>query len=184
MDYRIIIICIITFLQTIYHIAKRQTQQLLSHLCALNIFMHFTISTTVNGHYKKVMNAFDLQLFKALQPKGISMQIETFTGSKKGDKVHIKFLQPFATEWISDIIDDGENDTESFFIDKGIKVPFGISLWQHRHIVKNVSSTSCTIIDDITFEGINKIWSVLLWPVLYISFLQRKAVYKKYFLNY
>jgi ligand-binding SRPBCC domain-containing protein len=146
--------------------------------------MHFIISTTVNGHYKKVMAAFDLQLFKALQPKGITMQIEKFTGSKKGDAVHIKFIKPFAAEWISEITNDGENETESFFIDKGTKIPFGIAQWQHKHIVKNKSATSCEIIDDITFEGVNKIWSILLWPALYISFLQRKAVYKKYFLNY
>jgi ligand-binding SRPBCC domain-containing protein len=146
--------------------------------------MHFIISTTVNGHYKKVMNSFDLALFKALQPKGILMHIETFTGSKKGDRVHIKFLKPFATEWISEITDDGENETESFFVDRGTTIPFGIAQWQHRHIVKYVSNTSCTIVDDITFEGVNKLWSILLWPALYISFLQRKAVYKKYFQQY
>jgi ligand-binding SRPBCC domain-containing protein len=146
--------------------------------------MHFIITTTVNGHYKKVMNAFDLQLFKALQPKGISMQVAKFTGSKKGDAVHIKFLKPFRAEWISEIIDDGENENESFFIDKGTTIPFGIAVWQHKHIVKNSTASTCKIIDDITFEGVNKLWSVLLWPALYISFLQRKAVYKKYFQNY
>jgi ligand-binding SRPBCC domain-containing protein len=143
--------------------------------------MKIIIKTIVAGNYKNVMQQFDIKLFEALAPKSATMHIKEFTGSKKGDKVHIQFVKPFKADWISDIIEDGYNDTEAYFIDQGRVVPFGISKWQHKHIVKNITNTTCEIIDDITYEGVNLIWTILLYPVLFLGFYPRKKIYKKYF---
>ena len=127
------------------------------------------------------MSRFDKQLFAALAPKTATMLIKQFTGSKKGDVVHIQFVQPFKADWISDIIDDGCDDHHCYFVDEGRIIPFGIATWQHRHIVKYVAENSCEIIDDISFTGVNFLWTILLYPVLYIGFYPRKNIYKKYF---
>jgi ligand-binding SRPBCC domain-containing protein len=139
------------------------------------------IKTIVDGHYKTVINQFDKQLFEALAPKTATMLIKEFTGSKKGDKVHIQFVSPFKADWISDIVEDGVNEQEAYFVDEGRVIPFGIATWQHKHIVRNVSATTCEIIDDITYTGVNKLWTLLLYPGLYFGFYPRKKVYKNYF---
>jgi ligand-binding SRPBCC domain-containing protein len=143
--------------------------------------VNITISTIVQGNYKTVISKFDKQLFEALAPKNATMHIKQFTGSSKGDVVHIQFVKPFKADWISDIIEDGINDKEAYFIDKGRVIPFGIATWQHKHIVRHVTSTTCEIVDDITYTGVNFLWTLLLYPGLYFGFYPRKNIYKKYF---
>ena len=135
----------------------------------------------MQGNYIDVLAKFDKKLFEALAPKGATMEIVAFTGSKKGDMVHIRFVKPFKANWISDITDNGINNNEAYFIDQGRVVPFGIIYWQHKHIIKNLSPTTCQIIDDISFKGVNFIWTLLLYPALFIGFYPRKKIYKKYF---
>ena len=143
--------------------------------------MNIQLKTEVKGHYKKVMAGFDRRLFEALAPKFPKMEIVEFTGSKKGDKVHIRFLGPVSTEWISKITADEENEKEAYFIDEGVKFPPGIAYWKHKHIVQKLSEDTCVIVDDITFRGPNKLMSILLYPVIYFGFYPRKNIYKRYF---
>jgi ligand-binding SRPBCC domain-containing protein len=105
----------------------------------------------------------------------------TFTGSKKGDKVHLRFLSPIKAEWISEITEDGENEKEAYFIDEGVKLPFPLSSWKHKHVVRKITENSSYIIDDMTFEGINSFFTLFLYPALYIAFYPRKSIYKSYF---
>jgi len=143
--------------------------------------MNIQLKTKVEGNYKKIMKRFDRQLFEALKPKNANMEIVEFTGSKKGDLVHLKFLSPIKTEWISEIIEDGEDEKESYFIDKGVKLPFPLSYWQHKHIVQKITEDSSYIIDDMTFKGSNFLFTLVLYPALYIAFYPRKKIYKSYF---
>jgi len=143
--------------------------------------MNIQLKTKVEGNYKKIMKRFDRQLFEALKPKNANMEIVEFTGSKKGDLVHLKFLSPIKTEWISEIIEDGEDEEVSYFIDKGVKLPFPLSYWQHKHIVQKITEDSSYIIDDMTFKGSNFLFTLVLYPALYIAFYPRKKIYKSYF---
>lgn len=143
--------------------------------------MNIRLKTKVDGNYKLVMEQFDRKLFEALKPKHGKMEIVKFTGSKKGDIVHLKFLSPIKTEWISEIVEDGENEKEAFFIDEGIQLPFPISFWKHQHIVQKLTDDSSYIIDDMTFKGVNSLFTLLLYPILYIAFYPRKKVYQSYF---
>jgi ligand-binding SRPBCC domain-containing protein len=143
--------------------------------------MRFQIKTEVNGHYMKVMSQFDRQLFEALKPSVGKMEILEFTGSKKGDRVHLQFLQPIKAEWLSIITDDGANETEAYFIDEGELLPPGLSYWKHKHIVRKLTENTSLIIDDITFKGSVPLLTPLLFPALYFSFLPRKKVYQSYF---
>ena len=143
--------------------------------------MNIQLKTKVDGNYQDIMRLFDRNLFEALKPKNAKMEIVEFTGSKKGDKVHLRFLSPIKAEWISEITEDGENDNEAYFIDEGVKLPFPFSSWRHKHIVQKITENSSYIIDDMTFEGINSLFTLFLYPALYVAFYPRKGIYKSYF---
>jgi ligand-binding SRPBCC domain-containing protein len=127
------------------------------------------------------MERFDRRLFEFLLPRAGKVEIVEFTGSKTGDRVHLRFLSPFRIEWISDIVDHGINDDEAFFIDKGIQLPPGISYWRHKHIVRRISENSSLIIDNISYKSNNILLTILIYPILFLSFLPRKKAYQKYF---
>lgn len=143
--------------------------------------MNIQLKTKVNGNYKDIMRQFNRKLFEALKPSLANMEIVEFTGSKKGDKVHLRFHSPIKAEWISLITDHGEDDTMAFFIDEGVKLPFPLTYWQHKHIVQKITDTTSYIIDDITFKGPNTFVSWLMYPAIYMGFYPRKSVYQKYF---
>ena len=143
--------------------------------------MNILLKTKVKGNYKTIMKRFDLQLFEALKPKGAKMEIVKFTGSKKGDIVHLRFVSPIKAEWISEIIEDGEDEQQAYFIDEGTTLPFPLRYWQHKHIVQKIDEDSSYIIDDITYEGPNGLLSFLMYPGVYLGFWPRGKVYRKYF---
>lgn len=145
--------------------------------------MNVTLRAPVRGNYKEVMAAFDRDLFEALKPSQGEMEIVKFTGSKKGDQVHMKFISPIKAEWISDITEDGENDERAWFVDVGITLPWPLATWTHRHIVEKVDEHNSIIIDDMTFTGRNLLLTLFLYPAIYIGFSPRKKVYQTYFEN-
>lgn len=143
--------------------------------------MNIRFETKVKGHYKKVMQQFDRQLFEALKPKQGKMEIVEFTGSKKGDRVHIRFVQPIRAEWISIITEDGENEKEAYFIDEGTTLPYPLAYWQHKHIVRKIDEDHSLIIDDITFKAKNRLLTNLMYPAIYLGFAPREKIYQEYF---
>lgn len=143
--------------------------------------MRIQIATEVDGHYQSVMDRFDRDLFEALTPPSGLMEIVEFTGSKAGDRVHIRFLQPVRMDWVSEITEDGSNEEEAYFVDEGVQLPFPLAYWQHKHLVRKLSEDTSLIIDDISFRGRNRIWTNLLYPAIYAGFYPRKKIYRKYF---
>jgi len=143
--------------------------------------MKLRLTAEVDGHYQEVMAKFDRKLFEALKPRYGQMEVEEFTGSKKGDVVRLRFITPIKAIWISDIVEHGSDDYQAYFIDEGRKLPFPLKYWRHKHIVKKVSESRSLIIDDMTFEGHNLLLTLFLYPALYVAFYPRKKVYRKYF---
>lgn len=143
--------------------------------------MKIRLTTEVNGNYKAVMAGFDRNLFEALEPKFGKMEVKEFTGSKKGDIVRLQFLSPIKADWVSDIVDHGSDSGHAYFIDEGRILPFPIAYWRHIHIVEKISESRSLIIDDITFKGKNFLFSLFLYPLLYLAFYPRGKVYREYF---
>lgn len=143
--------------------------------------MNLQIKTTVKGNYRAVMDRFDRDLFEALIPKQGKTEIVEFTGSKKGDRVHLRFLSPIKADWISLITDDGWDEHQAYFVDEGDTLPFPLRYWRHRHIVEKVTEDTSRIIDDITFEGPNFLITLLMYPAIFIGFAPRKRIYQSYF---
>jgi ligand-binding SRPBCC domain-containing protein len=143
--------------------------------------MNLKLSAEVKGNYKAVMAGFDRDLFEALKPPVGEMEIVEFTGSKKGDKVHLRFIKPFKAEWISDITDDGSTEKKAWFVDEGTTLPWPLKSWTHRHVVEKIDETNSRIVDDMTFTGRNFLVTLLLYPALFVAFYPRKKIYRKYF---
>lgn len=143
--------------------------------------MNLILKTPVKGNYKKVMAAFDRNLFEALKPPVGKMEIVEFSGSEKGDRVHIRFLKPMRAEWISDIIEDQVTEDRAWFVDVGMTLPWPLASWTHRHIVERIDDDHSLVIDDMTFTGRNLLLTLLLYPAIFIGFYPRKSIYKQYF---
>lgn len=143
--------------------------------------MNIILKSTVAGNYKEIMARFDRKLFEFLKPPDSQMELVEFTGSKKGDKVHLRILFPLKSEWISHITSDSINDKEAYFVDEGVVLPSILGYWKHIHMVKKIDENTSEIVDDMTFEAGWKWASPLLYPFIYLAFYPRIKAYKKYF---
>jgi len=143
--------------------------------------MKIILKTKVSGNYLEIMERFDLNLFEALKPIGAKMEVEQFTGSKKGDVVELKFLSPIKARWRSKITAHGSDEEKAYFIDEGEILPFPLKHWKHSHIVEKIDKENSLIIDDITFSSGLKLLDFIIYLPLFLSFYPRKKAYRKYF---
>lgn len=143
--------------------------------------MKINLSTHVNQDYLSVKNGFDETLFTKLSPPFPPVKLARFDGSEIGDLISLElnFLL-FKQTWTSEISDAKTTEMEYFFVDLGIKLPFFLKNWRHKHrIIKNGNST--IIRDEVEFSGPFGVASLLLYPAIYLQFLYRKPIYKKIF---
>jgi len=143
--------------------------------------MYLKISTVVEAPFEKVKNGFDRELFQQLNPPFPPVKLLRFDGSKKGDLVSLQlnFLF-FKQQWTSEITEDHEDKEQFYFIDQGTKLPFFLKKWRHKHFV-NRKAKGAEIVDDIYFRTPFLFLDFIMYPVLWLQFMYRKPVYKKYF---
>lgn len=143
--------------------------------------MKIIISTYVTQAYEKVTEGFGRELLTALNPPFPPVKLLRYDGNKRGDEVYLQlnFLL-FKQVWKSRITEDYKDEGKSYFIDEGIKLPFFLSHWRHKHlIIKKDGGTIIT--DDISFRTPFFVLDLLIFPIMYLQFLYRKPIYKKYF---
>lgn len=144
--------------------------------------MKITIATKVGQSLSDVKLGFDKDLFSALSPPFPPVKLLRFDGSKKGDIVSLEldfFL--FKQVWTSEITEDNHQEHEFYFVDKGVKLPFFLGAWEHKHRIIHLGNSQTEIRDEISFQGSWKVLTPLLYPVLYLQFLYRKPIYKRIF---
>ncbi|MCH7401669.1 hypothetical protein ACFOUP_14570 [Belliella kenyensis] len=142
---------------------------------------HITISTKVEQSYLEVKEGFNQNLFKKLSPPFPPVKLLRFDGSNEGDLVSLELNFIFFKQtWTSIITKDHTDANEFYFIDKGIKLPFFLKKWQHKHRVINDGKSSI-IIDEIAYQAPFSWMTLLLYPALYLQFIYRKPIYKKIF---
>lgn len=145
--------------------------------------MEIVIKTYVNQNFLSVWQGFNESLFLKLAPHFPPVKLLRFDGSEKGDEVHIRlnFLL-FKQTWISRITENVKTEDQIYFIDEGVKLPFFLQYWRHKHrIIKHIDKvrgTQSVIIDEIEFKSFLG-W--LVYPVLYFQFWYRKGIYSKIF---
>jgi len=143
--------------------------------------MNIKISTLVNQNYQKVSEGFNRDLFLALKPPLLPLQLLRFDGCKTGDEVHIQLGAGFLkTRWDAIIIDDAISEQEIYFVDEGKALPPILRKWKHKHRMLNKGAQT-EIIDDITYHTSSKLMDYLIYPIMYLQFWMRKPVYKKIF---
>lgn len=143
--------------------------------------MKVEIKTKVNQSLLNVWKGFDLSLFKALSPPFPPVIVRQFDGCLEGDIVHLELnFILFKQDWISSIIEQKTTDSKIYFIDKGTKLPFFLKYWHHQHTMLSEESGT-VIIDEITFNTPFILMDYLMYPLLYLQFLYRKPIYKRYF---
>ncbi len=143
--------------------------------------LHIRIETKVNQSAQEVMDGFDEDLFKALKPPLMTLNLHRFDGCEKGDKVELEvglltFLQP----WHALVTEHGEDEEKLYFTDIGARLPFPLKDWTHRHqILKH--SLGSTVVDDITYKTVWFPFDYLMYPVIYMQFWLRKKIYRQFF---
>ncbi|AUD02851.1 SRPBCC family protein [Spirosoma pollinicola] len=147
--------------------------------------MHIFLETKVDQSLPAVWAGFNRTLFERLSPPFPPVKVVRFDGCLQGDIVHLQlnFLL-FRQDWISRIIDQQTSVEEIFFVDKGIKLPFFLTYWQHHHRLQRSfddSSDKTIVIDDITFKTPFLLTDYLLYPILWIQFAYRKPIYRRMF---
>jgi ligand-binding SRPBCC domain-containing protein len=128
-----------------------------------------------------VWEGFDKSLFKRLSPPFPPVRLLRFDGSHKGDTVsmELNFLF-FRQQWTSLIVEQETTQDEIFFIDKGIKLPFFLKYWKHKHrMLREENGT--VIADEIEFRTPFEFLDYLLYPFLWAQFAYRKPIYKRVF---
>ncbi|MGK0389475.1 MAG: ligand-binding SRPBCC domain-containing protein [Maribacter sp.] len=143
--------------------------------------MHFRIETEVSQSAQKVLDGFNEDLFLALKPPVMPLELLRFDGCEKGDKVQLILgISPFSQRWNALVIEHGENDEMLYFTDIGEKLPFPIKDWKHRHqILKR--EKGAVIVDDITYTTGFYPLDMLMYPVMYLQFWMRVPVYRRLF---
>ncbi len=143
--------------------------------------MRIIIKTKVGQNYRKVFQAFDINLFMKLKPPLIGLKVKRFDGCAKGDIVQVEInLFGFKQNWTSLITEQVQNEKEIYFVDEGTLLPKPLKYWKHKHIIEN-SVDSSIIIDDITYRSGSIVVDFLLFPAFFLQFFYRKPVYRSYF---
>ena len=126
-----------------------------------------------------VYEHFDRDLFVYLLPPGA--RLLRFDGSGKDDIVHIQFTFPLKTEWISRIVQTTREPGHAWFVDEGVKLPFRLKDWEHKHHVYEEDAGHSKIVDEIQFSTGSAVIDILMYPFLLSAFLPRVWQYRKYF---
>ncbi len=146
--------------------------------------LHLKISTPLSLPAHEVMARFNEHLFLQLNPPFPPVKVLRFDGCNKGDVVELElnfFL--FRQKWVSEISDSFDRAEEMGFVDVGTKLPFFLSEWTHRHRIIKKSGQESIIMDDISYSGGGVVLSLLLYPALWLQFVYRRPIYKKWFAN-
>ena len=144
--------------------------------------MKLLFETVIHRDLKTVKAGFNKDLFMALKPPGVNLDVARFDGCEAGHEVHLN-IKSFgvAQKWVSHITEDKETPEEWYFVDEGHQIPWPLSSWKHIHRVIFLGENSSKIVDDISFECVYSWMNPLFYPILWSSFSVRPSRYKKFF---
>lgn len=144
--------------------------------------MQFSVKTLVEQPIARVFAGFDQSLFLKLAPPFPPVKLLRFDGCAPQDQVHLRLsFIFFAQTWESLITAQHQDANEIYFIDEGVKLPFFLKKWRHKHRIVQQDAQSSWIIDEISFDTPFWLPRWLLFPSLYAMFAYRKPIYRRYF---
>jgi ligand-binding SRPBCC domain-containing protein len=143
--------------------------------------LRFVLTTPVAQDLNQVKEGFNLDLFKALKPPLIGLEVKRFDGCESGDEVHLRVGLGIMMEWVSLIPEHGQSTDEWYFLDIGEKLPPPLKKWRHHHRVLKREDGGSIIVDDISFSSGFLPLDLLMYFPLKFQFKLRAPVYKKIF---
>lgn len=142
--------------------------------------MKLLVRTEIKNDFKKVIDAFDEDLFLALNPPFPFVTLTTFDGCKEGDKVSLVLdFVLFKQTWTSVIVSDDLSDDGFVFVDEGVELPFFLESWRHEHGIMSKEDGVTVVSDNIAFTTPWWIPAWLMFPAMYFQFKYRQPIYKK-----
>lgn len=137
----------------------------------------FSITTKVTAPLPEVWKNFDRNLLERLRPFFPKTRILCF--EEKLVSLELDFIL-LKQRWESRITERSEEAEMCYFVDEGVKLPFFLRYWHHKHLLKAIENDTL-IVDEITYEAPRAWLDGFLFPLLYLQFWMRKPVYRQYF---
>lgn len=143
--------------------------------------MKLTLKTSVRSVPEDVWPRFNRELFLRLAPPFPRIKLLRFDGFRPGDlvEVQLNFLL-FKQIWISEIVDQRTKTNEISFVDEGVKLPFFLNCWIHKHRIVR-SEIGSEIVDEIEFSSGKRWLDWILFPAMWLQFAYRKPIYRRVF---
>lgn len=143
--------------------------------------MRIRLITTVFKPFEEAYKKFNRKLFEHMLPPLNLARLVRYEGQNPGDIVEIAFRIPFISNWTVIIKESWLSHREYGFVDRGLKVPFGIKYWKHTHRVVARDAASVFIIDDIEYETSWRWLDYFLYLPMWAMFWPRKFQYRSYY---
>ncbi len=144
--------------------------------------MKIKLRTPVAASLPAVWRGFDESLFKKLSPPFPPVKLVRYDGSHVGDVVSLELnFIFFKQKWTSHIVEQQETQEEIYFIDKGVKLPFFLAFWQHKHRLIRDPAGGTIIADEIEYRTPFLLFDYLMYPVMWGQFAYRGPIYKRVF---
>lgn len=147
--------------------------------------MKVTFTTPVPGNVRQVFAGFNRNLFQALKPPFMTMELTRFDGTQLGSWVEVRtgMGKLLSSKWSNLVVERADSDIESYFIDEGRTLPFPFKQWRHKHRVIHERGY-VLIVDELNYRTRFWILDLIMWPVMLLFLVIRNPVYKKYFGKY
>jgi len=140
------------------------------------------IAHRIEGDVEEVFSGFTEQLFLALAPAFPPTKLIRYDGNEVGDYVELRLgIAPLTQAWRSVITEHKVADDEAHFTDEGEALPFPLSYWRHKHIVRKLDEQYVLIIEDISYGTHSGLMTRVLEPILRRQFEARGDKYRAYF---
>jgi len=133
-----------------------------------------------NVKVSNVINSFHNKSFVKFLILAQPVKIISWDGIEDGKVAIFKFW--FFGWRIMKVVHRGYtiSDQHLCFEDNGLKIPFGLTTWNHLHIVET-QKNNVLIIDRVTMTCDNRIRAYLIYPIMIFPILLRKILYRIWF---
>lgn len=111
--------------------------------------MKIEVKHKISGDLKTQFKKMNKELFKFLNPKFIPLKIDVFEEISKNSifKLRILFFK-----WNGVVSEYVIGDNESYFVDEGVILPFPLTKWRHKHILKKIDN-QLFLIEDVEVDS-------------------------------
>lgn len=143
--------------------------------------MRIEVTTEIARPVEEVFRGFDRDLFLKLNPPFPLVRLLRFDGCEPGDDVHLELnFILFRQRWESVITQAGTGADGRHFVDEGRLLPRFLRTWRHYHGLES-TGPGTRIRDRIDFSTGYGWLDWLMYPMLFLQFLYRKPVYRRFF---